>query len=198
MQLKTVYKYLNLYLSYLLRHWAHHYVKTKNYIFRLKMMHLYVPILCHTRKLFLHLWVPCLLLFMYYLFKFILQTHMVQSTEYICLRGTNYMGKSTYWPMSFYLIQNMKETSLSFKKTHTLRITTKKKSFNCGKLYINTSDTVCVCVCVCLYMCLYMSVCVSVTHLLRNNCQGIGSDQQRVGLESHNRATNIRGEAVCV
>lgn len=148
-------------------------------------MHLNVPILCHTRKLFLHLWVPCLLLFMYYLFKFILQTHMVQSTEYICLRGTNYMGKSTYWPMSFYLIQNMKETSLSFKKTHTLRITTKKNHL----IVVNYIS---------ILLIQFVSVCVSVTHLLRNNCQGIGSDQQRVGLESHNRATNIRGEAVCV
>lgn len=150
-------------------------------------MHLNVPILCHTRKLFLHLWVPCLLLFMYYLFKFILQTHMVQSTEYICLRGTNYMGKSTYWPMSFYLIQNMKETSLSFKKTHTLRITTKKNHL----IVVNYISIL-------LIQFVFVSVCVSVTHLLRNNCQGIGSDQQRVGLESHNRATNIRGEAVCV
>lgn len=43
-----------------------------------------------------------------------------------------------------------------------------------------------------------LSVCVWHSLSLGNNWQGIGSDQYGVGLESHNRRTNIRGEAVWV
>lgn len=60
--------------------------------------------------------------------------------------------------MSFYLIQNMKETSLSFKKTHTLRITTKKNHLIVVNyisilliqfVFVSVCACICVCVCVC-------------------------------------------------